>query len=317
MRKPAKLKVPVEPKEPERFYTAHDEVVLFDPDELDPKGEVCFTGGSLIESIQNFAEDFDVSLDDVQVYSDLSMNSEWDGETYLFGDIRLRAECSRDYQADCPEWYAKKLARYEERMVKYRAKVVEYETAKPIHEAKMAEYTVWKAEREKQKELRLLRRLQKKYSAENYKDMVQVTVPSPFIANLQEWTKGDAENLVSVAGEAGALGEVGCTVAEQDAAVFRALETGASTAMARAAAYARDKNPGKYIDEALDEASSAFERLFLTLHTEDERTIGDAGRQRARDRFATTAPLPQIVPRSGGTDAEEARQDRGVDGEVD
>ena len=290
MRKPAKLKVPVEPKEPERFYTAHDEVVLFDPDELDPKGEVCFTGGSLIESIQNFAEDFDVSLDDVQVYSDLSMNSEWDGETYLFGDIRLRAECSRDYQADCPEWYAKKLARYEERMVKYRAKVVEYETAKPIHEAKMAEYTVWKAEREKQKELRMLRRLQKKYSGEIDKDTVeQVTATNaPFIANSQEWTESFGPGL------------------------------GDSTAaVARAAAYARNKNPGKYIDEALDEASSAFERLFLTLHTEDERTIGDAGRQRARDRFATTAPLSQIVPRSGGTDAEEARQDRGVDGEVD
>jgi len=166
MRKPAKLKVPVEPKMPERFYLAHNEWVLFDPDELAPGGDMITTGASLIESIQNFAEDFDVSLDDVQVYSDIGINNDWGGETYLHGNVRLRADCQRDRQVDAPEWYAKKLAWYEKRMVKYRAKMVEYETAKPIHEAKMAEYRAWKAARENQKELRLLRRLQKKYAAE-------------------------------------------------------------------------------------------------------------------------------------------------------
>jgi len=215
MRKPAKLKVPVEPKMPERFYLAHDEWVLFDPDELAPRGEVITTGASLIESIQNFAEDFDVSLDDVQVYSDISINNDCAGETYLHGNVRLRVDCAvvpkdaravarrytrlaerspsrvrshlrtdRRYRlfvrADAPEWYAKKLAWYEDRMVKYRAKMVEYETAKPIHEAKMAEYRAWKAEKENQKELRLLRRLQKKYAAEIAREEAGVSLGLQF-----------------------------------------------------------------------------------------------------------------------------------------
>jgi hypothetical protein len=282
---------------PERFYLAHDEWVLFDPDELAPRGEVITTGASLIESIQNFAEDFDVSLDDVQVYSDIGINNEWGGETYLHGDVRLRADCQRDHQADAPEWYAKKLAWYEDRMVKYRAKMVEYETAKPIHEAKMAEYRAWKAARENQKELRLLRRLQKKYAAEIAmeeiarasneigKDTVTISaaayedVRDRLVEEVARVSNEIVKNTTTPASFI-ALCPKAAAIIDKDmmvpAEVFAEATIKRQERNAeRRAAYARNKNPGKYIDEALDEAASALlvpNPCTATL----THTIGDA-----------------------------------------
>ena len=163
MRKPAQLRKPVEPKKPSPTYEVYESSQLVYCDSRND-GDIVFTGASLIAEIREFAKTYNASLEDIEVFNDTRLETDYYGDhSHIEGGVQLRVLKTYDWPV---EQHAVELAKYYARLKKYQEKLVEYEAVKQEYETKLAEYTAWKAEQEKQKDLKLLKKLQKKYNKE-------------------------------------------------------------------------------------------------------------------------------------------------------
>tara|TARA_Y100000034_G_scaffold74871_1_gene89939 strand:+ start:1883 stop:2365 length:483 start_codon:yes stop_codon:yes gene_type:complete len=159
MRKPAMLKKPVEPKEPESTYQYMEEEILVGSD----WGGVIFTAQELIDRITEFAAANETDLADIEIFNGIEAYSDWGDEYGITGEVVARVEKTYEWPDD---HYEKEMEKFRVKLAKYEIKLAEYEAAKPEHDAKMEAYAEFKFAQQKKREIKQMREIQKKYGVQ-------------------------------------------------------------------------------------------------------------------------------------------------------